>query len=225
MEATTLETPLRDYINYAQLLFKRNNTQTTNTVHDHFRMTIDGLKCNVDIDVHQHYNRFCINTIRVDLNDEGDEWCLYVKNSGNREKDSLLKQKYNTKYTINELAGYLMRLSGLIKHLKFDKFTGRFINPTDPTYVSQLEVATVRHSIFGEIVDEIINCCVCLEPTTTVTSCKHNLCASCWIKIDKLRCPVCRRSIRSVHMCPTCMANADEDEHIHEEENEEDYDT
>lgn len=45
----------------------------------------------------------------------------------------------------------------------------------------------------------VINeCCVCLEPTTQMTSCKHNLCYKCESKINNKHCPMCRNRYNHV---------------------------
>ena len=42
-----------------------------------------------------------------------------------------------------------------------------------------------------------MECCICWEKSGYVctTSCKHNICAKCLLKMNKLLCPLCRKNL------------------------------
>ena len=43
--------------------------------------------------------------------------------------------------------------------------------------------------------ENIDECCICLEPTNTKTNCHHTLCKSCYKKMKDVKCPICRENI------------------------------
>ena len=91
---------------------------------------------------------------------------------------------------ITDIIMGLVHANKIIKGLKFNKVSGRFVdrfNKSDCTFASYFKTNK-------NIKLCIENCCVCLEPTKTKTLCVHTICIPCWTKIDKKTCPICRQN-------------------------------
>lgn len=71
-----------------------------------------------------------------------------------------------------------------LKRLKFNRVSGRF--ETEPKNYFE------HHYASDNIVLDIQDCAVCLEPTRTTTKCKHYLCWRCYDGLTVKRCPSCR---------------------------------
>jgi hypothetical protein len=151
-----LDANLNDHIKFAQLLFKRCNFEKSNKIYESICIKVDGLDCALEIIVSNVAHSFTLCSTKVQLNTE-DEWYMYKKEEFNNSPESMLKHKNPRKITINEFAGFLLRMTEHIKILKFDKYIGRFIDPTDPSHISQFELDKVLRNIFTEAVNEIKN--------------------------------------------------------------------
>ncbi len=107
------------------------------------------------------------------------------------------------KYTVEFIQEALSIVYKKIKNSKFDKYTGKFIYKCDQdisfddwnTYLSNIQNIELNFQ----------DCCVCLDKTSTKTSCHHSLCYSCWTNLkytvsdkfneDTFKCPYCREDI------------------------------
>jgi hypothetical protein len=118
------------------------------------------------------------------------------------------RYEYNTYFNKNLFVSFHDTLRDLISLLfhfrnnyKYSKVIDCII---DNARFSKLEM---RHKLMNKICnnEEFEECCVCLELNSVKTSCNHNVCRQCYIKIEPhedsddgeeyIPCPLCRESI------------------------------
>lgn len=82
--------------------------------------------------------------------------------------------------TKEEVVAKILEMMHILKTVRFDKLTGRFLKEDDkPFTVACLSSAE--------------DCPVCYEKTETMTDCGHYLCIPCWMELNKSACPLCRK--------------------------------
>jgi hypothetical protein len=132
----------------------------------------------------------------IDEEDGPDELVEYVFNYEEIITDD------DPKYTVEFIQEGLRIIHNKLKSLYFDKYNGKFMYKNEN--VSFKDWKTFLN--IENVTLDFKECCVCLEMTSTETSCKHSLCIPCWSKIkytksevyddmDTLRCPYCRMDI------------------------------
>jgi hypothetical protein len=175
---------------------------------DHFNILINELEDNKEL---------CINlpelNLRINIDNEEDNVILqmytenynisiisdcspiYMKIEESRFKKGMLKDCLN----------YLNSLFREDGTLRYSKLTDKvYKNEILFTYYEKLEIAKL--TITKQ--KENCICSVCKEFNTVLTSCQHNLCRYCYVKISKtntccedncspILCPICRESISS----------------------------
>jgi hypothetical protein len=100
----------------------------------------------------------------------------------------------------------LRRFVDILRHLKFNKFSGRFADERDVDVRNDIRNAEPWEELedipFIEL--EYEKCAVCMDYTMSKTKCKHSLCLDCWRQIPQKKfrydeeeyeyypCPICR---------------------------------
>jgi hypothetical protein len=84
------------------------------------------------------------------------------------------------------------KVKTILETLKFNKFVGEF-NPKQQTteMIDQFDEMENIETSYD-------SCCVCQEATMTETPCGHQLCMCCWLSLKKMKCPICRASIKYI---------------------------
>ena len=127
---------------------------------------------------------------------------------------SILKSTKDIRSTINTL---LLKLHHNLPLMKLNKYTGRF---------DTLNIWEGFDSCY--LGDEI--CCVCLEKTTTLTTCAHSICVDCCHHMHKLKpsktlsCPTCRRQFQLFNSYDDTDDDDDEDDDDDDDEDDDDDD-
>lgn len=87
-------------------------------------------------------------------------------------------------------------LRDIIPNLKYDKIHNvMMLNGSARKKDCDLECEIISHiPESSNIIFNYSECCVCLDKTTTKTSCNHYLCAKCESQIKTRTCPMCRKS-------------------------------
>lgn len=84
-------------------------------------------------------------------------------------------------------------LNTTLPNLKFNKMTNQFQEDDDNKRTTlELEIAQSIPKC-DSIKWGFDDCCVCMELTTTKTSCGHYLCSPCESAITNSKCPMCRQ--------------------------------
>ncbi len=98
----------------------------------------------------------------------------------------------------DERTGYdgFVELIERLKLLKFNRIAGIF--ETEPTDYFE------KYYTSKNIVLDIQDCSVCLEPTRTKTKCKHYLCWRCYDELTSNKCPLCRGCLDYECDCDDC---------------------
>ena len=176
-----------------------NNHVNAKKFNFEFGKTIDGIKCVVQMNFVLPKHEFDINTcywtvliieIRTGMNVYGNY------------------RNYIEAYTKECIADNINKCIELVNSLRFSILANRMVR--DKTNLIELikDNSDERH-IFGEIMfrkdEDDMKCSVCLELTTNVLKCDHYLCMSCIHKMNKGKCPLCRRAIHEINcQCSDC---------------------
>jgi len=111
---------------------------------------------------------------KIDLDikdDDGDDISLHKIITSPRSDGTPTKE---------EVVAKILEMMKIIKTVRFDKLTGTFLKEDDkPFTVACLSSAE--------------DCPVCYEKTESMTDCGHYLCIPCWMEMNKLACPLCRK--------------------------------
>eukprot|EP00928_Gymnodinium_smaydae_P033150 TRINITY_DN23825_c0_g2_i2.p1 TRINITY_DN23825_c0_g2~~TRINITY_DN23825_c0_g2_i2.p1 ORF type:complete len:170 (+),score=7.61 TRINITY_DN23825_c0_g2_i2:211-720(+) len=59
--------------------------------------------------------------------------------------------------------------------------------------------------------EESFDCCVCFFPTDNSTPCRHRVCASCLLGLQRPHCPMCRAELPPEVLGPQCKNQSDSD--------------
>lgn len=103
------------------------------------------------------------------------------------EDDTLYQEIVTNQENLDRL------LNTTLPNLKFNKMTNQFQEEGDNKRTSlELEMAQSIPKC-DSIVWGFDECCVCMELTTTKTSCGHYLCSPCESAIKNSKCPMCRQ--------------------------------
>lgn len=129
---------------------------------------------------------FKINSNSI-CNGDYEDYILYAKNIPHPAPTKCQKKKIQKDYIIF----YLTEFKNILKNLKFDKCSGRFVLDGDIDNIMEvLEDIDNVELIYDD-------CCVCRDKTTTTTICNHHICYECYsnLKVDddnNRTCPICR---------------------------------
>jgi hypothetical protein len=96
------------------------------------------------------------------------------------------------------------RFVDILRHLKFNKFTGRFTDERDVDVRIVEPWEELEDIPFVELKYE--KCAVCMDYTMTKTKCKHSLCLDCWRQIPQKKF-TCDGEEYEYHPCPICRAD------------------
>jgi hypothetical protein len=77
-----------------------------------------------------------------------------------------------------------------LKDMKFDVFSGTFINPSKLVRAVPIKELPMFHHPNIEM--DYRECCVCMELTMTKLPCHHSTCIRCQQKLVQPTCPLCR---------------------------------
>jgi len=159
---------------------------------------IDGIACVGVIEMDSDMKRFEL-TIRARFKR------LHLFSGIVSNNDGITDVEEMTKSMIGMLTG--------LKTLKYSSVINRFI-PTDIKSMSY-NILTGRHDAITAFTNGMKNCdniqldlnecCVCLNLTTNMLPCEHNLCLQCETKMPKTECPMCRKKYSRTHCeCDDC---------------------
>lgn len=147
---------------------------------------IDGVACVgvLEIDTEEHYFQL---TIRAKYKR------LHLFSGIVRESGGTTDVELMTKSMIGMLDG--------LKTLKYSGVINRYI-PTDLKSMSYNILAGRSDAITAftngmkdcdNVKLDLNECCVCLNPTTNLLPCLHNICLKCETQLPKTECPMCRK--------------------------------
>lgn len=122
----------------------------------------------------QYYICTCVyfNKIDLDLTDDDGELISLRHLITSPHSDGIP--------TKEEVVAKILEMIRLLKTVRFDKLTGRFLKEDNkPFTVDCLSSAE--------------DCPVCYEKTESMTDCGHYLCIPCWMEMNKSACPLCRK--------------------------------
>jgi len=153
---------------------------------------IDNISVIVQLKFYKRFINLEITSVNVDyINDDG-----YNKEILFSNKLIFLSGNVNSPVSINSsLDNYvsaLTELNRVLKTITFNRYKGKFIENTDDgLYNANMWDSIISNNI--KIIKQYDNCCICLEPTLTLTKncCKKHLCFYCWDKIELKICNEC----------------------------------
>jgi len=92
--------------------------------------------------------------------------------------------------TPQKLAAVYRSIHQLLDGLVFCKKSGQLLKS------ETMKKIEARGRAFSKFIrEDLDNCAVCQEPTSTETYCEHKLCIQCWSSLVKLQCPLCRERL------------------------------
>lgn len=158
---------------------------------------IDGVECSATFELTQRANNivnlgFVIESNQIYDSDRDDAVALYTKYESFVNDTEVTAQSRISRFCefiMNELDRLKLTLDGKLSSNNSDN------------------QSTVMNNIFNDMpnvkVKQIDSCCVCYNPTRTLTRCKHPLCYRCWSSVSRetedgdteMLCPICREDI------------------------------
>jgi hypothetical protein len=165
-------------------------------VHDFYEVYIDDKRVNVK--VFQHFS-LEYNMLVNDYQFTIDRFCTRYGCSQMHTLtvfNLLIDARHVRHYAMFNFVFYVYFLR---KFFKFSKINFQDLRHKDvilhSDHISMMQIKYLGGFSNFCWVSSYDECCVCFEPTTSTTACKHSVCDSCLYKLKEKVCPMCRASI------------------------------
>lgn len=95
--------------------------------------------------------------------------------------------------TLDACKSVLEKIKSLLAEISFSRLHGRFLTREEKKQDFDFLFYQWLHQSKEKIEWKISECSVCLEATKTQYGCNHFLCVACFQKLEKKKCPLCRK--------------------------------
>jgi hypothetical protein len=157
----------------------QNDTINMSFFLDHVK-EVSGIKIDIEI----YYTKYIHNDtehIKLGFN-------VYLRDTPNISMQCLTFYVSNVKNLTNHIYNLLFYVYVFVNNFSFDSLFNNFYHKDDIIILKEMRLRTLR--LFGNL--DSLDCCVCLEKSTTLTECNHILCNRCFSKLVPKICPLCR---------------------------------
>jgi len=170
---------------YAKYIFD-NEKEGCKEYSGYIALTVDNINCDLMFSMKKSSRWFHLTDSEIFIDSTIENYYLYFHKSFHNDDDFNNEKEI----TVEIITKFLQKIYEILDTLVFDKITGQLVER------NVLELHNAKKQAFKKFIKINDDCSVCLEPTQQKTPCNHILCMSCWQKIKKLKCPICRRDIQ-----------------------------